>query len=115
MISGYRMGYILVIFDLPVKKKEESREAQRFRKFLLDDGYLMLQFSVYMRPCVSVDHLEKHTERVRRRAPSTGFVKILFFTDKQWALGIDIYGTPSSFEWKNRVADAPIPPQMVFW
>lgn len=38
---------ILVFFDLPVKTKAEKREATKFRKFLINDGYHMLQYSVY--------------------------------------------------------------------
>ncbi len=116
MSASFRMGYILVIFDLPVKKKLESRQAQKFRKFLMDDGFLMVQYSVYLRPCVSIDHIEKHTQRVKKQAPQTGFIKILFFTDKQWELGIDIYGgASSSFELKNRVMNSPVPDQFIFW
>jgi CRISPR-associated protein Cas2 len=115
MMSWYRMGYLLVIFDLPVKKRLEAREASQFRKFLLDDGYLMLQYSVYMRPCVSQDHMHKHTERLRRVAPQSGFVKILFFTDLQWGKSIDIFGRPSSFQWGKRVRDEAVPEMMLFW
>ncbi|MDD9851502.1 MAG: CRISPR-associated endonuclease Cas2 [Gammaproteobacteria bacterium] len=44
---------MLVLFDLPVTTKRERDKATRFRKKLLDDGYSMLQFSVYMRSCPS--------------------------------------------------------------
>ena len=86
-LSAYRMGWILVTFDLPVGSDLERRDATRFRKFLLDDGYLMLQFSVYARPCVSLEHIDKHRDRVRKIAPESGFVRIMFFTDKQWEYG----------------------------
>ena len=42
---------MIVFFDLPVKTKNERREATRFRNFLMNDGYHMLQFSVYARVC----------------------------------------------------------------
>ena len=41
------MGWLIVIFDLPVTTKKERRLATKFRNDLLDEGYLMLQYSVY--------------------------------------------------------------------
>ena len=49
--SKYRMAWVLVFFDLPVGTPEERRDAANFRKDLLKDGYMMVQFSVYARPC----------------------------------------------------------------
>ena len=51
---GERYMRILVFFDLPVKTKAERRRATRFRKDLIDDGYIMLQLSVYSRICKGV-------------------------------------------------------------
>ena len=50
--NHYKMGWLMVAFDLPVKTKEERKRATDFRNFLLDDGFQMIQFSVYARPCV---------------------------------------------------------------
>jgi CRISPR-associated protein Cas2 len=44
------MAWVLVFFDLPVGTDEERRDANHFRKDLLKDGYLMVQFSVYASP-----------------------------------------------------------------
>ena len=48
-LSGYRMMWLYVMFDLPVGTKAERRAATRFRQSLLDDGFEMAQFSVYLR------------------------------------------------------------------
>ena len=42
---------VLVLFDLPSVLKSEKRSYVRFRKALLDDGFIMLQYSIYMRFC----------------------------------------------------------------
>jgi hypothetical protein len=44
--SKYRMAWVLVFFDLPVGTPEERKAATNFRKDLLRDGYMMVQFSV---------------------------------------------------------------------
>jgi CRISPR-associated protein Cas2 len=40
---------LLVFFDLPMVTKAEKRAYVQFRKFLLNDGYDMIQWSVYGR------------------------------------------------------------------
>ena len=80
---------ILVFFDLPVKTKNERREATRFRNFLLNDGYHMIQFSVYARVCNGTDAVEKHRARVKRNLPANGSVRMLVITEKQYE-SIDI-------------------------
>jgi CRISPR-associated protein Cas2 len=113
-VSPYRMGWIVVLFDLPVTTDVQRREATKFRKFLLDDAYVMKQFSVYIRPCVSHEHMEKHTERLRQAAPHEGFVTALFITDKQYELAINFVGDPSQDEGR-RVTSPIMPQQIVFW
>ena len=38
---------VLVFFDLPVITSENRRAYSKFRKFLLKNGFMMLQESVY--------------------------------------------------------------------
>ena len=83
-LTGYRMMWMMVIFDLPVGTKGERRAATRFRNFLLDQGFAMSQFSVYMRFCGGKDQAEAYTKRIARSLPKTGLVQILGFTDKQY-------------------------------
>ncbi len=80
---------IIVFFDLPVKTKNERREATAFRNFLLNDGYHMLQYSVYARICNGLDAVAKHRERVKRNLPDNGSVRLLVITEKQYE-SIDI-------------------------
>ncbi len=80
------------MFDLPVTTKKERKTATDFRKFLLDDGYSMAQFSVYMRFCTSYDVMEKHTKRLQPQVPEGGNVKVFFLTDKQWEKSINCVG-----------------------
>jgi len=55
MKGDLRHMWIIVFFDLPVKKPAQRRAATQFRKFLLKDGYIMLQYSVYARVCKGQD------------------------------------------------------------
>ena len=84
MLTGYRLMWMMVIFDLPVGTKAQRRAATKFRTFLLDEGFSMSQFSVYVRFCGGKDQAEAYTRRIERGLPKTGLVQILFFTDKQY-------------------------------
>lgn len=75
---------IIVFFDLPVKTKAERKNATQFRKFLLNDGYHMIQYSVYARICNGSDAVEKHQMRLRTNLPSNGSVRSLVITEKQY-------------------------------
>jgi CRISPR-associated protein Cas2 len=79
------MGWLMTMFDLPVMDSDERRVASQFRKDLLDHGFLMIQFSVYTRPCVNFEQLKKHVSDIRGLVPPAGNVRLLFITDEQWA------------------------------
>ena len=82
--SKYRMAWVLVFFDLPVGTPEERRDATNFRKDLIKDGYMMVQFSVYARPCGTADRVETQVRRLKAKIPSKGEVRGLMISDAQW-------------------------------
>ncbi len=77
--------WLVVFFDLPVKKPKQRRSATQFRNFLLKDGYVMLQYSVYARVCKGQEGVKKHLTRVTGQLPDEGSVRALQVTDKQYA------------------------------
>lgn len=88
--SGYRLMWMMVMFDLPVGTKPERRRATQFRNFLLDQGFEMSQFSVYFRFCGDRNKVQPYVKRIRKKAPPGGKISILFFTDKQFSDIINI-------------------------
>ena len=92
---------ILVFFDLPVKTAKERRVATAFRKFLLKDGYHMVQYSVYARVCNGMDAVATHKARIKYAVPENGSVRLLVLTEKQYE-SIDIllgnYHVPNLLE-----------------
>jgi CRISPR-associated protein Cas2 len=82
--SKYRMAWVLVFFDLPVGTPEERKAATNFRKDLIHDGYMMVQFSVYARPCGTADRVETQVRRLKLKIPSKGEVRGLMISDAQW-------------------------------
>ncbi len=84
MLSGYRLMWMIVLFDLPVLTKRERKDANKFRKFLLDEGFYRCQLSVYMRFCAGKERAQAHTRRVESALPPSGDVQIIYITDKQY-------------------------------
>jgi CRISPR-associated protein Cas2 len=76
--------YHLVFFDLPTETKKERKAAAKFRKNLLEDGFTMFQFSIYLRHCPSAENADVHIKRVKRMLPEFGKVGIMRVTDKQF-------------------------------
>ncbi|MCC6870376.1 MAG: CRISPR-associated endonuclease Cas2 [Burkholderiales bacterium] len=85
---------MLVFFDLPVLTREERRAYTQFRRFLLNDGFDMIQFSVYGRILNGRDAESKHLERVIANLPPEGSVRVLTVTEKQYAGMWILVGTP---------------------
>ena len=83
-ISKYRVMWILVFFDLPTETKTDRKRATGFRKALIDDGFTMFQFSIYIRHCASAANAEVHINRIKSFLPQFGKVGILCITDKQF-------------------------------
>ena len=75
---------LVVMFDIPVKTASERREATRFRNALVNDGFVMMQYSVYVRICRGVNNLNTHKNRVRGLVPDNGSVRMLTLTEKQF-------------------------------
>ena len=97
--NEYRVMWLIVFFDLPVMTKKERREATDFRKQLMSDGFLMYQYSVYVRPCGSSENADAHTRRIHSFMPSKGKVSIMRVTDKQFgAIGVFYGGKAERYE-----------------
>lgn len=85
--------WVMVLFDLPTETKKERKVAGQFRKRLLENGFMMFQFSIYMRFCQSMENALMHTQRVRNMLPEKGSVAIFSITDKQFERMEVFYGT----------------------
>lgn len=85
-LNQYRSMWVLVFFDLPTETRVERKAAARFRKDLLNDGFAMFQFSIYMRFCPSRENAAVHIKRSKNALPKKGKVGIMQITDKQFGL-----------------------------
>ena len=94
-LNAYRIMWLFVFFDLPVITKKERKIATIFRKGLVKDGFVMMQFSVYIRHCASKESQDVHIMRV---------------TDKQYGDIINYWGKE-----KKKKKEISEPLQLVFF
>jgi CRISPR-associated protein Cas2 len=85
--------WLFVMFDLPVGTKKERKDASGFRNKLLKDGFSMMQFSIYIRHCPSMESADVHLRRIKSLLPPRGQVSVLRVTDKQFGMIENFWGT----------------------
>lgn len=76
---------VLVFFDLPMLSSEDRKAYTRFRKFLINDGYMMLQESVYCKLAMNQNSADAMILRIKQNKPNAGLVQVLTITEKQFA------------------------------
>ena len=101
MLSGYRFLWVQVIFDLPVIEQQDRRAATKFRNHLLNLGFDMVQFSVYMKWVVGKEAALVLIDKVKLALPEKGHVHILSITDKQYEGIMTFFGRKSGKKMKN--------------
>ena len=86
MTSSYESRFmrLFVFFDLPTGTKKQRSQATKFRNMLLKNGFMMLQFSVYVRVCKGQDIVSKYLDIVMKHLPSKGHIRAMQVTDKQY-------------------------------
>ncbi|MDO5581983.1 MAG: CRISPR-associated endonuclease Cas2 [Planctomycetia bacterium] len=73
--------WLIVMFDLPVKTKQERKTARLFHKQLVVNGFEMIQYSVYGNYCEDRDELKKKRKAIVRAMPLTGNIRLLTVPD----------------------------------
>ncbi|MDR3191022.1 MAG: CRISPR-associated endonuclease Cas2 [Lactobacillaceae bacterium] len=75
---------VMIFFDLPTLTAQDRRNYRQFRKALINEGFLMIQESVYVRVAVSRQSAEFIERRIEQIAPDDGLVQSLIVTEKQY-------------------------------
>ena len=90
--TGWSMMWVFCMFDIPVRTKTETRKATRFRNTLLDFGFVMKQFSVYIKPCSSLVESKRVAKQIVPFIPENSSVSFLYVTDKQYLMTENFLG-----------------------
>lgn len=82
---SYRFMRLIVMFDLPVLTSHEQREYSKFRKYLIKNGYVMLQKSIYCKLIQNAVAADALLDNLKKNKPDKGLVQVLKITEKQFS------------------------------
>jgi CRISPR-associated protein Cas2 len=102
---GWRSMWVIAMFDLPTDTPAARKAYASFRRNLLEDGFTMMQYSVYTRHCASIENAEVHMARMGALVPASGEVRFMIITDRQ-------FGRTRVFTGKKRTPMPPPPAQL---
>lgn len=86
------------MFDMPTITNEDKKNYSKFRDNLIDDGFIMIQYSIYVRICKNQDDITKHINRVKMFTPEKGNIRLLQVTEKQYEQMIMLRGIKNDDE-----------------
>lgn len=93
---SYRYMRVMVLFDLPTETSADLREYRKFRHYLISEGFLMMQKSVYCKLALNTTVANSIISHVRKNRPMKGLVQLLTLTEKQFSNIEFITGTANS-------------------
>ena len=82
---NYRYMRMIIFFDLPVETAQNRRDYSHFRKYLVKNGFMMMQESVYCKLLLNQTAVSSVADGIRRHKPPKGLIQMLTVTEKQFA------------------------------
>lgn len=76
---------ILVFFDLPTETAKDRKNYSEFRKFLIKEGFIMMQESVYSKLTLNNSITNAIRDKIEKNKPPKGIVQMLVITEKQFS------------------------------
>ena len=94
----YNFMRLILFFDLPMVTNSDKKTYTSFRKYLIKNGYMMIQFSVYCKIFNNRDAATNHINILRKNIPSKGYIRLMLVTEKQNNNSIIVIGGKSNQE-----------------
>lgn len=82
---SYRFMRMMLFFDLPIETPQQRREYSKFRKYLIKNGFMMMQESVYCKIALNQTAVNSIYNGLQKNKPSKGLIQTLIVTEKQFS------------------------------
>lgn len=89
---SYRYMRLLLMFDMPTTTADERKAYRHFRRFLMNEGFIMHQYSVYSKLLLNNTASKAMIARLQRSNPAKGNISLLLITEKQFSKMIYLHG-----------------------
>lgn len=87
---------VMIFFDLPTETAKDRKIYNKFRKFLINEGFIMLQESVYAKLALNNSIVNSIKDKINKNRPPKGIVQLLVITEKQFSSIEYIVGNKTS-------------------
>lgn len=77
---------LFIMFDLPTVTKKDIQHYNKFHRILLNQGFYMVQFSIYAKLCAHHDEVIKTSDIIAHHLPPVGNIRCLTVTEKQYSM-----------------------------
>ncbi|MBC1343936.1 CRISPR-associated endonuclease Cas2 [Listeria welshimeri] len=89
---SYRYMRMLLMFDMPTDTAKERKAYRQFRRFILSEGFIMHQYSVYSKILLNGTASKAMLARLKQQNPKKGLITLLTVTKKQFARMVYLSG-----------------------
>lgn len=103
MVNGWRIMWIIAVYDCPMTTAKARKQYGKFRKSLLQENFYQLQNSLYVRHFPTKELAESAVHRLKKGIPEEAKVSFFLVTDKQYAMSREFFGPKA----KQQRPDAP--------
>ena len=93
---SFRFMRVMVFFDLPTETAKDRKIYNKFRKFLINEGFIMMQESVYAKLALNNSIVNSIKDKINKNRPPKGIVQLLVITEKQFSSIEYIVGNKTS-------------------
>ncbi|MGX7776647.1 CRISPR-associated endonuclease Cas2 [Streptococcus pluranimalium] len=89
---SYRYMRMILMFDMPTDTTDERKAYRKFRKFLISEGFIMHQYSIYSKLLLNNSANKAMIDRLQENNPKKGSITLLTVTEKQFSRMIYLNG-----------------------
>ena len=93
---SFRFMRVMIFFDLPTETAKDRKIYSKFRKFLINEGFIMMQESVYAKLALNNSIVNSIKDKINKNKPPKGIVQLLVITEKQFSSIEYIVGNKTS-------------------
>ena len=79
-----RFMRLIIMYDLSTETKIDIKEYSHFHKHIISRGFIMMQYSIYMKVLNAPTKKEYEIQAIKKKLPSNGNIRVLTITDKQY-------------------------------
>ena len=76
---------IILFFDLPVITSSDRHEYSVFHRYLIKNGFMMLQESVYCKLALNASAVQAIIANLYKNKPPEGLIQVLSVSEKQYS------------------------------